>query len=197
MSLVGGGGKTTTMLTLGSEAAARGWPVMLGTTTKVGVDQVPEPATFLHGGIVGDKFTGAPAERIHPIVNGLVVIEADGARGHPAKAPADHEPVIPPATTLLVAVIGADALGRVIADRCHRPLRVAAVVGCQPYDRLTPVRAAMLLTSPRGGRKHLTVGARFAVVVTKVAPSNVDSVTELITAMGEIPTVTVAAALAG
>lgn len=193
VALVGGGGKTTTMLTLGREAAARGWPVTLGTTTNVGVAQVPEPGNFLHGGIVGDKFTAAAADDVCPIVDGVVVIEADGARGRPAKAPADHEPVIPSATTLLVAVIGADALGRVIADQCHRPLRVAAVVGCRPYERLTPARAAALLTSHRGGRKGLPDGARFVVVVTKVNGSALDSVKELVTALGEVRVVVVAA----
>ena len=193
VALVGGGGKTTTMLTLGGEAKARGWPVKLGTTTRVGVAQVPEPSGFLHGGIVGDKFTGAAAGDVRRIADGLVVIEADGARGHPAKAPADHEPVIPAATTLLVAVIGADALGRVIADQCHRPLRVAAVVGCRPYERLTPERAATLLTSHRGGRKGLPDGARFAVVVTKVNGSTIDSVHQLVDALGDIRVVLVAA----
>jgi hypothetical protein len=193
VALVGGGGKTTTMLTLGGEAEARRWPVMLGTTTNVGVAQVPEPGTFLHGGIVGDKFTGVAARDVRSIADGLVVIEADGARGLPAKAPADHEPVIPGATTLLVAVIGADALGRVIADRCHRPLRVAAVVGCRPYERLTPERAATLLTSQRGGRKGSPDRARFAVVVTKVNRSTLDAVNELVNALGEMRVVVVAA----
>ncbi len=193
VALAGGGGKTTTMLTLGGEAEARGWPVTLGTTTHVGVAQVPETGTFLHGGIVGDKFTGAAAHDVCPISDGLVVIEADGARGHPAKAPADHEPVIPGATTLLVAVIGADALERVIADQCHRPLRVAAVVGCRPYERLTPERAATLLTSDRGGRKGMPDGARFAVVVTKVNESTLDSVNELVNLLGETRVVVVAA----
>lgn len=172
VALVGGGGKTTTMLALGAEAVLRRWPVALGTTTKVGLEQIPDPAAFVHGGIVGDKFTGADPASIAPLATGLVVIEADGARGRPAKAPADHEPVIPSASTLVVAVIGADALGRVIADQCHRPLRVAAVVGCQPYERLTPARAATLLTDDRGGRKGVGAPARFAVLITKVEPSN-------------------------
>ena len=101
-----------------------------------------------------------------------VAVEADGARGRPAKAPGDHEPVIPLRATMVVAVIGADALDRVIEDQCHRPLRVAAVVGCRSYERLTPGRAAALLTSERGLRRGVPPSARFGVVITKVDDDN-------------------------
>jgi hypothetical protein len=193
VALVGGGGKTSAMLQLGDEARARGWPVILGTTTKVGVAQIADPGTFRHGGIVDDKFTGANPDAFDARGDGVVVVEADGARGRPAKAPADHEPVIPATSTVVVCVIGADALGRVIADQCHRPLRVAAVVGCEPYERLTPERAARLLTSDRGGRKSVPGSARFVVVITKVSPANADLVAELIGGLTGVDVVTVAA----
>lgn len=162
-----------------------------GTTTKVGVEQIPDPTGFVHGGVVGDKFTAAPGGAFGPLDGGIVVVEADGARGHPAKAPADHEPVIPATATLVVAVIGSDALGRVIADQCHRPLRVAAVVGCGPYERLTPERAAVLLTSERGGRRAVPAGARFAVLVTKVDPAGSRLVDELLAALSGVDVVIV------
>ena len=63
-----------------------------------------------------------------------IVVEADGARRRPFTAPAPWEPPIPSASTQVVACIGADALGYVIADRVHRPLRVAAAAGCSPYE---------------------------------------------------------------
>ena len=55
----------------------------------------------------------------------------------------------------MISVIGADALGRVIADQCHRPLRVAAIAECEPYQRLTPASAAKVLLSQRGSLKEL------------------------------------------
>ena len=70
-----------------------------------------------------------------------------------------------PASTHVVACIGADALGYVIADRVHRPLRVAAAAGCSPYERLTPARAAAALTSPVGMTKNVPESARFTVAV--------------------------------
>jgi hypothetical protein len=67
-----------------------------------------------------------------------------------------------------VAVIGANALNRVIADQCHRPLRLAAAVRCSPYERLTPERAAILLTSPNGARRSVPMDAGYAIAVTMV-----------------------------
>ena len=99
-----------------------------------------------------------------------IVVEADGARRRPFTAPAPWEPPIPAASTHVVACIGADALGYVIADRLHRPLRVAAAAGCSPYARFTPARAAEALTSTIGMRKNVPAQARFVVAVNAADP---------------------------
>ena len=167
VSLVGGGGKTTIMLALGTVLPG----AILTTTTKVGADQVPDGFVSLgtrDGKLLG--ITPAAADALFARVSGHVVVEADGSRMHRVKAPAPHEPVIPSRTTFVIAVMGADAIDRVIEDVAHRPNRLAAVVGCGPYDRLTPARAATLLTSDRGMRKGVPAGARYAVVLTRIAP---------------------------
>ncbi len=107
------------------------------------------------------------------------MVEADGSRRRPFKAPRPYEPVIPTATTMLVACVGADALGRVIADQCQRPLRVAAVAGCSPYQRLTPDRLAAVLVSDRGSAKDRPPGARFAVLVNQVTSAHTGYLSEL------------------
>ena len=109
-----------------------------------------------------------------------VIVEADGARRHPAKAPAPYEPVLPVGVTTVIAVIGADAIDRVIEDQCHRPLRVAAVVNCSPYERLTPERAAVLLLDSNGSKKGLAPEVRFVIAITKVSPENRDLVERLV-----------------
>ena len=109
-----------------------------------------------------------------------VIVEADGARRHPAKAPAPYEPVLPLGVTTVIAVIGADAIDRVIEDQCHRPLRVAAVVNCSPYERLTPQRAAVLLLDSNGSRKGLENGMRFVIAITKVSTKNQNIVNRLV-----------------
>lgn len=55
-------------------------------------------------------------------ISDFILIEADGSRGLPIKAPALHEPVIPDATNVLIGVIGVDAVGHTIDTKnVHRP----------------------------------------------------------------------------
>jgi molybdenum cofactor cytidylyltransferase len=103
----------------------------------------------------------------HPRVD-WVVVEADGSRMLPVKAPASHEPVIPIGTTLLVPVVGIDALLKPIAEVAHRPERVCAITGLAETDGLTPAALAELLTSPEGGLKNASSAARVAVLINKV-----------------------------
>ena len=200
VSLVGGGGKTTVMLALGRQLGPR---TVLTTTTKMGRDQtgghpvLVEPsdadllaaldrhrAVLVRGGVSGSKVGGVDPEtcdRWFADVAGIdhVVVEADGSRQRPFKAPRPLEPVVPRRTTVHVACVGSGALGRVIADACHRPLRVAAVAGCAPGDRLTPARLAAVLTSERGSRKGCPPGARFVVVTNQVTAQHLPFLSEL------------------
>ena len=196
VAIVGGGGKTTVMHTLGQQLAGTR---VLTCTTKMGHDQTGGLPTLLApsdddlvaaataGPVVawkaidGQKAIGVDPEtcdRWFDLVD-HVLIEADGSRRRPFKAPADYEPVVPSSTTMMVSVIGADALGRVIADQCHRPLRVAALADCTPYERLSPRAAAMVILHDRGARKELPAGARFAVVISKVDAKSAGFVDDL------------------
>lgn len=187
IALVGGGGKTTSLLALARQLSGR---VLLTTTTRMGADQTKALRTLT--GPTDDEITAMLADRTPVFVRRAVgagksigmspddcdrwfeladhvVVEADGAAKQPFTAPRPHEPVVPSRTTLLIACIGGDALGRVIADQCHCPLRVAAVAGCSPYQRLTPARAArVLLDDDRGSRKAIPREARFVVLITKI-----------------------------
>ncbi len=196
IAFVGGGGKTTLLHEIGRQLKGK---TILTTTTKMGSDQ--------HKGL--DILLNPELEEIYNIKAGLpviawneiqgpkaigveknlcdkwftivdhVLVEADGSRKRPFKAPASHEPVIPNSTTLMISTIGGDALGRVIADQCHRPLRVAALAECEPYQRLTPIRAAKVLLSERGNRKELPDESQMQIIVTKVTNENLVFVEEL------------------
>ena len=196
IAFVGGGGKTTLLHAIGRQLEGK---TILTSTTKMGSDQ--------HEGL--EILLNPELEEIYNIKAGLpvmvwketqsskaigvdkklcdkwftivdhVLVEADGSRKRPFKAPAGHEPVIPDSITLMISTIGADALGRVIADQCHRPLRVAALAECEPYQRLTPIRAAKVLLSERGNRKELPDESRMQIIVTKVTSENVVFVEEL------------------
>jgi probable selenium-dependent hydroxylase accessory protein YqeC len=196
IAVVGAGGKSTTTFSLASALAAQGRRVVVSTTTKMGHDQTggltptlpnaSEIAKVLkssgiclvveHRDPTSPKVVGPPTVWFDELASSglvdVIVIEADGARRQNAKAPGPHEPVLPASTTHVVALLGADALDRVIEDQGHRPMRIAAAAGCGPYDRLTAERAARLMTSEIGGKKGVLGGMGFCAVISKVAEDN-------------------------
>ena len=107
------------------------------------------------GGVEGERAVGVPRELPAQILQrpdiDWVVAEADGSRMLPVKAPGPHEPVIPTGATLLVPVVGIDALSKPMAEIAHRPARVCAITGLSVEDTLTPAALARLITSPEGG----------------------------------------------
>jgi len=98
-----------------------------------------------------------------------VLVEADGARGLAIKAPAAHEPVMPPSATCVLAVVSIEALGEPLtAEIAHRPQRVAELLGIAMGTPLSPRHIATLLTHPLGGRKGAPGAARFVPFINKV-----------------------------
>ncbi len=204
VALVGGGGKTTLMHAIG--AALQG-PTVLTCTTKMGADQHrghrvlidPDDHTVLANlriersvivlaDVVGPKGVGISAVRADELYRlGVhVVAEADGSRRRPAKAPLWYEPVLASTATMVICVIGIDALNAPIEQRCHRPDQVAAVLGCSTADLLTPARAVNLVTGVRGGRKDVPIHAEFVVCLTKVTAESAPVAERFVTAVRDL-----------
>jgi molybdenum cofactor cytidylyltransferase len=111
----------------------------------------------------------------------VILNEADGSRMRPFKAPADHEPVIPGCTTLLVPVVGVEALGRPLTSQyVHRVERVAELAGVEVGTEVTPEIIAAVLTHSQGGLKGLPPGARAVPLINKVeSPQQLDAARDL------------------
>jgi molybdenum cofactor cytidylyltransferase len=104
----------------------------------------------------------------------VVIIEADGARGLPLKAPAAHEPVVPRETTLFIPVCGITALGRELtAHAVHRPELVAGLTGLACGELVTDEAIVRLLLNPLGGLKGAPARARVQPLINQV--SNAES----------------------
>jgi molybdenum cofactor cytidylyltransferase len=158
---------------------------------------------FLAGGTdVDGKFTGVTPERLRSLTESLtadfVLVEADGSRQRPLKAPAEHEPVMPVDARLVVPVAGLDALGQAVGpDAVHRPELIPAVCGPPPGgaaghrrtapraatagdriggtgDRVTPELVAALLASPDGGLKSVPPDAAVVPLLNKLSRSSED-----------------------
>lgn len=182
LALVGGGGKTSALYALAQEAAQAGRSVVVTTTTHIRphprlslTDQPARlPRLLAEKGVVllgrpeaeGKLTCPLPPSALLGLAD-LVLVEADGSRGLPLKAPGSYEPVIPPNTAAVVAVAGLDALGKPLEKVCHRPALASELLGTSPDSTVTPVHVAALLSSTQGGRKALPPGAEYRCLLNK------------------------------
>jgi probable selenium-dependent hydroxylase accessory protein YqeC len=97
-----------------------------------------------------------------------LLIEADGSAGHPVKAPAEHEPVIPSSVTMVVAMMGLEAMGaRLDEGTAFRVEQVKNVTGLHTGDILTPGGLAKVFLHPAGVFKGTPEDARRVVFLNK------------------------------
>ena len=97
-----------------------------------------------------------------------LLIEADGSRRRPLKAPADHEPAIPGWVEQVVVVAGMSAFGRPLAaEWVHRPEIVAELADLALSDRISDQHMANLLSHPMGGLKNIPKRARRALLLNQ------------------------------
>ena len=143
ISVVGGGGKTTTIIKLGEELKDRGKKVLITTSTAIFIPDesmydnlfikdipknfTPELGTITYYGeeINDIKLRTLNLEFIEEIIDrdifDYILIEADGSKGLPIKAPGLHEPVISKLTRLTIGLIGLDSLNTEINNiNVHR-----------------------------------------------------------------------------
>ncbi|MBK7893609.1 MAG: putative selenium-dependent hydroxylase accessory protein YqeC [Anaerolineaceae bacterium] len=195
IAFVGGGGKTSLLFALGAALPGRR---ILSTTTRIFAAQMSRAEALVFategseeneaeirealdqkgiclvvGAVAGDKAMGVLPELpgrwlARPDVD-FVLIEADGSRMRPIKAPAAHEPVIPPETTLVVPVVGIDALDGRFSQITHRPeLAEELLQHSVISEQLSVENVAQLMAHPQGGLKGVPDGARVVPFINKV-----------------------------
>lgn len=212
VALVGAGGKTSLLYRLARELAAAGVRTAAATTTKIlppgpedGAElalaetwedlAMPASAVPVFGRrlLPNGKVEGIPPAWCDRLVaEGLVdalVVEADGARRLPLKAPSEDEPVVPGGATLFVAVVGLSCLGRPLGGEvAFRPERVAAAAGVALGARITPALLTGLLATPGGLLQGRPPAARAAVFLNQAdGPAEVAAGREVASALLEGP----------
>jgi len=99
---------------------------------------------------------------------GLVLVEADGSRGLPVKAPASHEPVLPREADIVFGFIGLDSLGKpATATVVHRLDRFLSITGATPGSPIAPEYLGRLAAHPEGLFKSAPAGALRVAVLNK------------------------------
>jgi molybdenum cofactor cytidylyltransferase len=175
--------------------AACGKPVIVTATTHLHTSQVGLSDTYwiaekpadladleknLHGVMLvtgpldGDRTTGLNEKTIswlravcksHSLP---MLIEADGSRQHPLKAPAIHEPPIPDFVETVGVVAGLSGLGRPLTEEyVHRSEIFARLSGLVPGETVTPEALVRVLTHPAGGLKNIPPQAHRFVLLNQ------------------------------
>lgn len=198
-AFVGAGGKTTALFQLAHELT----PGIVTTSTHLAAwqaekatrhvvwdaNQTPDAllapedwdhgVTLVSGPLSGTRLTGITDAQLNWLrawcaTNGMpLLVEADGSRQKPLKAPGAHEPAIPPFAEVVVVAAGLSGLGQLLTDSfVHRPEIFAALAKADEATDFetektgllgAPISAAMLaraLAHPQGGLKHIPRDAR-------------------------------------
>ncbi len=191
LALTGAGGKSSLLFRLGREYhLASGGPVFLSATTHLAVEQteladehflledslkaLSALQTTLSGVVL---ITGLEKEqdRMQGLSNDLIdhlksisdirsiplIIEADGSRRRPLKAPAAHEPVVPEWIETVIVVAGLSGLGKPLSDEwVHRPELFSELSGVELGETITLHHLDTVLRHPSGGLKGIPANAR-------------------------------------
>lgn len=185
VTIIGAGGKSTTMYYLAEQMAQTGKRVLVTTTTKIfhkpsdkgrfvvgecweeWIMRLQDHQTlrdFLVTGtrIRDGKILGVTPEWIDRLQEtglfDLIIVEGDGAARKSMKAPAEHEPVIPESTTLVLPVMGMRVMGKPFTGEIiHRPERFAALTQIHEGDPIGIEHVAEIFCHPQGYnlRAHL------------------------------------------
>lgn len=194
LAFVGAGGKSAALFRAARQLDP---PVLLTATTHLAVSQtaladrwiVPQSprdvwldraessrSVVLYTGIQDESgrtlgLAGETLEEIRRFADALdcpLLIEADGSRRLPLKAPAEHEPAIPPFCNEVVVVAGLSGLGKPL-DKAwvHRPERFAELSGLRLGDPISLDALTKVLLHPQGGLKDIPNGARRSLLLNQ------------------------------
>lgn len=204
VSLVGSGGKTSLMFALASLLQRQGKKVLTTTTTKIYppllshspfVHCTSDPVHWLcshqellalHGhmtlaaGVLPQAklqgFSPRTIDAVHSL--GLfdwIFVEADGAARRPLKAPAEHEPVVPESSSMVITVAGMWGVGKSLCSkRVFRPERFASLAGMDMNQAVSAEHLARVLVHPQGPLKGSPLGS-INVLFLNLAPGSAHS----------------------
>jgi probable selenium-dependent hydroxylase accessory protein YqeC len=198
LALVGAGGKTTLMFALAKELRRAKKRVLTSTTTKIWHQQASNSPyvafiksdsswkdalrdalqahghAFLgHSLLESGKVQGINPSRADELYEdkeiAYLIVEADGSAGHPVKAPAEYEPVIPTSATKVVGMIGLEALGkRLSPEIVFRIGLFGKLTRLAIGERLTPTVLSKLFLHPEGLFKGTPGSAKRVAFLNKL-----------------------------
>jgi molybdenum cofactor cytidylyltransferase len=203
VSIVGAGGKTSTCFQLAQSVKKN---VVITTTTHIGVNQfdgcaehyfvtseheldtalahLEDGPLLLTGNMAeGGTYQGLETEFFAALVEQwhkkpfTLLIEADGAKSLALKAPAEHEPCIPPESQVVIVVAGCKGLGRLVDEGVvHRPQQFQNLSGLDVGATITPESVLKVVSHPLGGMKNIPPKARKILLLNQADTPDLQSI---------------------
>ena len=197
LAAVGAGGKTSALFTLANELKTQ---VILTTTTHfhknqlsfadvhfvvsgTGSPKLVLPDQFgkimITGQVENERATGLDTGEISKLHKNCfgkysLLIEADGSRQHPLKAPAEHEPVIPDFVDTVLVVAGLDGVGKTLTEEnVHRSHIFSQLTKLPLNEKITKDSLIFYLTHPAGGLKGIPPGAKRIALLTQAGKNSI------------------------
>lgn len=198
VAVVGGGGKTSLCFAIAEVAVTTGLRVVNTTTTKVWYKEAQRPpcmvffppgstdyseiktglGRYRHIFVAQRILDSGKVKGIDPVVADILflglnvdymVVEADGAAGHAIKAHAQHEPQIPSSATVVIVVIGLDAMGQPLGpETVFRPELFGDICGLNRGERLSPTALAKAFHASDGLFKGTPAPSRRVVFLNRL-----------------------------
>lgn len=203
VSLIGAGGKTTLLYDLAQLGAKKGLRTLVTTTTHIyepkngyyakSTQEIERLWAENKPAVVG---TRTAEEKLKPLSREvldnycrkaeLVLIEADGAKGKPCKAPRAHEPVLLPECDTVLGVFGLSSIGKPLEEVClglEEAKRILAI--SETGHIITPGDGVKLISSFAGGRKNLGNRSYYAMINQCDIPNGMEYGMEMLEALQE------------
>ncbi len=197
VAFVGAGGKSSAILAVAGELSEAGMTVLVVPTTKLFVNEAEKIGPLVTskdayelrakaeealssgalGVVVGsgllskNRVGGVEPSVVSSLASlaDVVLVEADGSRRRPIKGTAEHEPVLPDAATLVVAVGNIGAFGMPVdEEHVHRAELFSKLTGIGAGQSITARAFARALAE--GSLAVIPDGARPAALITGVHP---------------------------
>lgn len=191
VAFVGAGGKTNALFQLARQLSPSAivtttthfgkWQVSLGTQHR-SIETLDDLKKIQFSGVTvvtgpmnkdnrTNSVSSAALEWLHEYseANGYpLLIEADGSRQKPLKAPADHEPAIPDFVDMVVVLVGLSGLNRPLDENhVHRPEIFARLSGTVVGGRITGREITRVLVHQDGGLKNIPPAAKRVVLLNQ------------------------------
>ena len=209
VSLIGAGGKTTTLFRLAKELRDKGGKVLLTTTTKIfkptkphvdrlflveDIDAFPaETAMIKAPAIIGagyrvddeGKLIGLPPAWLDTLEQSRqfdsILVEADGAASRLFKVPSEIEPVVPNSCQLVIWIMAIKIIGKALdANVVHRAERAISLLGVTPGTQLKAEHILQLVKHPQGCLKGVPPASRKVALLNQAdSPEEIQNAKEL------------------